>query len=77
MSSMVEVFYAAPVDPVRESGVAESVSRFGGRLTYREGHENGATTICLTFEFDDRKRAQEAAVALREQGEHVEGPADY
>jgi hypothetical protein len=49
----------------------------GGRLTYREGHENGAPSICLTFEFDDRDRAEEAALALRGQGEHVEGPADY
>jgi hypothetical protein len=33
--------------------------------------------VCLTFEFDDRTQAELAANALRQEGEHVEGPVDY
>jgi hypothetical protein len=77
MSTMFEVYYKAPTDSRRESALEERVSQLGGRLTYREGHENGAGSICLTFEFADHDRAEEAAVILRRQGEHIEGPGDY
>src|SRR5262245_51918230 len=36
MSVMFEVYYKLPADPKKESALSVSVSRFGGRLTYRE-----------------------------------------
>ena len=78
MSYMFEVYYPPPADLSRESKLVERVSSLGGRLDYREtpgAGEPGA--VCLTFEFEDWGRAQAAAEALRQQGEHVEGPADY
>ena len=78
MSYMFEVYYRPPADPSKELTLAERVSSFGGRLDYREapgvGEQGG---VCLTFEFEDWGRAQAAAKALRQQGEQVEGPADY
>ena len=52
------------------------MSSLGGRLSYRED-PNGRTGVCLTYEFEERDCAEAAARALREQGEHVEGPCDY
>ena len=78
MSYMFEVYYRLPVDPRKEAGLPERVSRLGGRLSYREApgeRVNGG--VCLTYEFDQRERAETAAETLREQGEHVEGPVDY
>ena len=78
MSFVVEVLYESPSDSQREAAVSDWVSRFGGRLSFREepASENSGP-ICLTFEFHDLQQAQEAAACLRQQGEHVEGPADY
>jgi hypothetical protein len=54
------------------------VAALGGRLDYRETPQSDANgSICLTFEFGRRDEAEAAARALREQGEHVEGPQDY
>src|SRR3954464_859218 len=78
MSYMLEVYYRPPADSSKESTLAERVSSFGGRLDYREAPGIGEPGgVCLTFEFEDWGRAQAAAEALRQQGEHVEGPADY
>ncbi len=78
MSYMFEVYYRAPADPTREAALTERVSRLGGRLDYREAPDDGRPGgVCLTFEFHDIDRARAAAEALRAQGEHVEGPADY
>ena len=78
MSYMFEVYYRPPADPSKESALAERVSSFGGRLDYREAPGMGEPGgVCLTFEFEDWGRALAAAEALRQQGEHVEGPADY
>jgi hypothetical protein len=51
----------------------------GGRLDYREEPENdwGPQAVVVTYEFDDRDRAEQAAETLRREGEHVEGPQDY
>jgi hypothetical protein len=76
MSFMFEVYYRPPVDAQKEAALTERVSKLGGRLSYRED-PNGRTGVCLTYEFEDRDRAEAAARALREQGEHVEGPGDY
>jgi hypothetical protein len=75
---MFEVYYVAPADPVRETLLTATVSRFGGRLDFREvPDENGAGPVVLTYEFDDPTQAELAAEALRGQGEHVEGPVTY
>ena len=78
MSYMFEVYSRPPADPSRESTLTERVSSFGGRLGYREAQgvdEPGG--VCLTFQSEDSGRAQAAAKALRQRGEHVEGPTDY
>jgi hypothetical protein len=78
MSYMLEVYYKAPVNQHKEAELPERVSELGGRLDYRE-EDNGQTSssICLTYEFDDRGEANAAADSLRQNGEHVEGPQDY
>ena len=54
------------------------MAALGGRLDYRETPQSDANgSICLKFEFGRRDEAEAAARALREQGEHVEGPQDY
>lgn len=77
MSCMFEVYYKPPADPQKEADVTKRVVRFNGRLSFREGDENGSRSICLTYEFDDLERAQASAQSLREAGEHVEGPVAY
>lgn len=78
MSYMFEVYYRPPADPRREAALTEHVSKFGGRLDFREVPENGKSGgVCLTYEFDDLRQAELAAATLREQGDHVEGPMDY
>jgi hypothetical protein len=73
---MFEVYYKPPPDPKKEAALTESVSRLGGRLSYREDPD-GIGSICLTYEFDALEQAKEAGEALRQQGEYVEGPVDY
>ncbi len=76
MSYMFEVYYKPPANPTKEGAVTSRVTAFGGRLDYREdATEHGG--ICLTYEFEDREKATRAAEALRQIGEHVEGPMDY
>lgn len=78
MSFMFEVFYRPPGDPQKEAALTARVANLGGRLSYREAPEEvGRGSVCLTYEFDDCDQAAVAARALREQGEHVEGPQDY
>jgi hypothetical protein len=78
MSFMFEVYYQPPADPVKEATVTHRVAALGGRLDYREhAEEQGLGGICLTYEFDDFEVAAKAAAALRQAGEHVEGPVDY
>jgi hypothetical protein len=75
---MFEVYYRTPADPQLEATLTARVTSLGGRLSYREApEESGKGGVCLTYEFEDRDRAEEAAAVLREQGEHVEGPVDY
>lgn len=76
MSYMFEVYYKPPANPVKEAALTNSVAGLGGRLDYREDATEH-TGVCLTFEFDDREKAMQAAEALRQLGEHVEGPMDY
>ena len=78
MSFMFEVYYQPPADPDKEKALTQRVAALGGRLDYREPSQSEANgSICLTFEFSRRDEAEAAARALREQGEHVEGPVDY
>jgi len=78
MSFMFEVYYKPPADPKKEATVTNRVGSLGGRLDYREDpDEQGLTGVCLTYEFDDFDAAAKAAEALRQLGEHVEGPVDY
>jgi hypothetical protein len=77
MSVMIEVYYRAPADEGRERTLARTIQTYGGRLDYREPANRADGSIILTYEFDDRTRAEEAVRALREGGEHVEGPQDY
>jgi len=78
MSYMFEVLYKPPSDSRREASISESVDRFGGNLTCREEPDAiGVGPVCLTYEFDDPRVAEQAASYLRSRGEHVEGPVDY
>lgn len=78
MSFMFEVYYKSPADARREATITDRIAGRGGRLSYREDSpEPGEGPICLTYEFDDLEPALKAADALRQQGEHVEGPVDY
>ena len=75
---MLEVYYRSPADPDKEETLTQRVAALGGRLDYRETPQSDANgSICLTFEFGRRDEAEAAARALREQGEHVEGPVEY
>jgi hypothetical protein len=78
MSFMFEVFYKPPANPAKEAKVTDQVAALGGRLDYREdADDHGLGGICLTYEFDDLEIARRAADALRQLGEHVEGPVNY
>jgi hypothetical protein len=75
---MFEVYYRSPADPDKEKALTKLVAAFGGRLDYREMPQSEANgSICLTFEFDGHEEADKAASALRQHGEHVEGPIEY
>jgi len=76
MPYMFEVYYKPPENPAKEAALSTRVANLGGRLDYRE-EATEHTGICLTFEFDDRDNAMQAAEELRTFGEHVEGPMDY
>ena len=78
MSYMFEVLYRSPSDSRREADISDSVGQFGGHLTCREEPDiMGAGPVCLTYEFDDLRVAEQAASRLRARGEHVEGPVTY
>ena len=78
MSFMVEVYYRPPADARKEAALTARVADLGGQLSFREVPEKGqAGGVCLTYEFDKPGRTELAAAALRDQGEHVEGPVDY
>ena len=73
---MFEV-YKAPADLGRETALTQRVAAMGGRLDFREETNGKMPSVCLTYEFDNYDSALQAAKALRDQGEHVEGPTDY
>ena len=75
MSWAFDVYYKPPSNRSREQLLAERIGTFGGRFDYRD--EPVGAGICLTYEFDDGTKAEQAAELLRKQGEHVEGPYDY
>ena len=78
MSFMFELYYKSPEDLRRESELTITIGQLGGRLTCREiPAKSGQGTCCLTYEFDDIERAENAADVLYKLGEHVEGPMDY
>lgn len=78
MSYMFEVYYRPPPDPGKEAGLTELVTRLGGRFDFREEPaKSAAGGVVLTYEFDNWETATTAAEALRQRGEHVEGPQDY
>jgi hypothetical protein len=78
MSVMFEVLYDAPPDKAREERITREVELFSGRLTFREEPSGDSScAVCLTYEFSDRKSAEQAAAFIRFRGEHVEGPGDY
>jgi hypothetical protein len=78
MSYMFEVLYKSPSDSRREAAISKSVGEFGGNLTCREEPDAiGNGSVCLTYEFDELRVAEQAASCLRARGEHVEGPVDY
>jgi hypothetical protein len=78
MSFMFEVYYKSPADARREETITDRVAHRGGKLSYRENPpEPEGGPVCLTYEFDELDPALAAAAALRQQGEHVEGPVDY
>jgi hypothetical protein len=79
MSIMLEVLFHAPTNLEREARIATALKEFGGRLTYKEepATDSLAQTVCLTYEFDDRRAAEAAANQLRNLGEHVDGTMDY
>lgn len=76
MAVMFELWYPPPADARREAQVTEKVKAFGGRLDFREEAAR-SSGICLTYEFEDWAKADQAAAALRNDGYHVEGPMEY
>ena len=76
MSVMVEVYYRGPADPQREEGITLAASKLDGELSCRE-EEKGRGMICLTLTFPGWEEASAAYAKFSEQGEHVEGPAEY
>ena len=77
MSTILEVYYAAPVDVLREERIAATLGNSGGALSFHEEpSETVSGSVCLTFEFETREAAMLAASAIRLSGEHVEGPSD-
>jgi hypothetical protein len=76
MSFMFEVYYKPPRNRAKESALTERVTALGGRLDFHEEADEHVG-VCLSYEFDDLESATKAADALRQLGEHVEGPADY
>ncbi len=76
MAFMIEVYYKPPTNPAKESALTQRIAALGGRLDFRE-EAREHVGVCLTYEFDDWESATKAADALRQLGEHVEGPADY
>ena len=79
MRFMFEVYYASPESIVRELEIGKLVESYGGKITFREGpnDEPPSRYICLTIEFDNRDRAEEAAKKLRDRGEYIEGIQNY
>jgi hypothetical protein len=79
MSYMFEVYYKAPVDLNKEEEITGVVARLGGALDYRETPDDAGTNnaVCLTYEFHELESARAAADALRQRGDHVEGPVSY
>jgi hypothetical protein len=77
MSFIFEVYYRSPEDPAREARLCKAVTAAGGRLDFREPASKEGYAVCLTFEFDNRQRAESVAELLRASGEHVEGVSDY
>jgi hypothetical protein len=79
MSFMFEVLYHAPSDVQKEAQITAFVREKGGQLTHRDVPSAGdiSQAVCLTYEFPDLALAEAAASALRQSGEHVEGPMDY
>ena len=76
MSYIFEVYYKPPINPSKETSLTSRITVFGGRLDYRED-ATVHTGVCLTYEFDSREKAAQAAETLRQLGEHAEGPMDY
>jgi hypothetical protein len=79
MSFMIEVLYHRPRNLDRERVISEIVAPHGGRFDYFEDTNMPgiSETITLTFVFDVRAKAEEAATALISGGHHVEGVCDY
>jgi len=73
---MFDVYYMPPANPAKEAALTSRVVEFGGRLDYREDATEH-TGICLTYEFDDHEKAVKTAEAIRQLGDHVEGPMEY
>ena len=74
MSSMIEIYYAAPFDGQRELAIVAALAPQGGKLTHREAD---AKNVTLTFEFKRRVDAERGVLGLSKSGLHVEGPSDY
>jgi len=74
---MFEVYYKPPVDPGKEPALNQRVASMGGWLEFRENPRDQVRSACLTYEFGELSQAEAAAEALRQLGEHVEGPGDY
>jgi hypothetical protein len=77
MSVMFEVYYRSPADERRERDLTRTVEAHGGQLDCREDAPRPDGPIVLTYVFQDRTHAEDAARVLRETGEHVEGPGEY
>jgi hypothetical protein len=78
MSYMFEVYYHPPSNPKKEADITARVVQLGGHLSFREDAEVANDgSVCLTYEFDELSRAEQAAADLRKLGEYVEGPVEY
>ena len=77
MTHAIEIYLPQATSADRVKQITELVESSGGRLDFRESTGLNHEATCLTFEFDTLPEAEVAAAAIRDLGEHTEGPFAY
>lgn len=77
MTYAIEIFLPLATSAERVKEITEFAESSGGRLDFREPAGVNGESTCLTFEFDSLSASEALATAIRERGEHTEGPFTY